>query len=83
LSLQRYGQSGTTPLNDLSYTYIGNKLSSINDLSGGGTSTFSYDANGNTTSHGQRGLQLSYNFINLPSVVSGTSWVVGLWGEDV
>ena len=24
------------------------------------------------TSHGQRGLQLSYNFINLPSVVSGT-----------
>ena len=24
------------------------------------------------TSHGQRGLQLLYNFINLPSVMSGT-----------
>ena len=35
------------------------------------------------TSHGQRGLQLSYNIINLPSVVSGASWIVGLWGEDV
>ena len=72
VTLKRYAQSGTTPQNNLSYTYIGNKLSSINDLSGGGTSTFSYDANGNMTSHGQRGLQLSYNFINLPSVVSGT-----------
>ncbi|MBO4230194.1 MAG: hypothetical protein J5886_00800 [Bacteroidales bacterium] len=42
----------------------------------GGSFTYSYDAMGNQTSDGRKGLQISYNILNLPcgvtSAISGS-----------
>ncbi|MGG7666647.1 DUF6443 domain-containing protein [Dyadobacter sp. BHUBP1] len=63
-------------VDNLTYTYSGNRLSSINDASGNakgiksGSSAFGYDANGNITSDGNNGALLTYNFLNLPKTVT-------------
>ncbi len=80
LSLQRNGKNalglkGT--IDNLAYTYEGNKLTSVTDdsqdyagypdVSG---NTISYDDNGNMTDHADKGiLQIDYNFLNLPTYI--------------
>ncbi|MCQ9635584.1 DUF6443 domain-containing protein [Chryseobacterium sp. WG23] len=68
---------GTIVMDNLSYTYTGNKLITVNDTSGnnGGYPSSSgnpitYDNNGNMTSHVDKGmLQIDYNFLNLPDYI--------------
>ena len=72
-ALKRYGNTGLE--NDLTYTLSGNRMTGLYD---GGTNTgnfaYSYDAMGNMTSDGRKGLQISYNILNLPcGVTSATS----------
>ena len=45
------------------YQYIGNKLMQMNGA------TYTYDANGNIVIDGRRGLDLSWNHLNLPSSI--------------
>lgn len=63
LSLKRYGTNVAAPQDNLAYTYEGNKLMQLNG------STYQYDANGNMTHDGRRGLDLSWNHLNLPSSI--------------
>ncbi|MDR6160276.1 RHS repeat-associated protein [Chryseobacterium sp. SLBN-27] len=72
-------------MDDLTYSYDGNKLSYIeesgsgNALSGyplgiGQGQTINYDANGNMVSHLDKGItSISYNFLNLPVTIKNTS----------
>lgn len=71
-SLQRNNASGAS-LHALNYTYgatnNGNAISQIkfnNALSG----TYVYDENGNMTTDGHRGITVTYNALDLPSVIS-------------
>ncbi|MCF0073694.1 DUF6443 domain-containing protein [Dyadobacter sp. CY261] len=65
-----------TAIDNLTYTYLGNRLSAINDGSGSnlgvksGGSSYGYDGNGNMTSDGNRGATLAYNYLNLPKTVT-------------
>jgi RHS repeat-associated protein len=67
---------GGAVLDNLTYTYLGNRLSAVNDASGsnsgvkGGSSNFTYDGNGNMTVDGNRGATLTYNYLNLPKTVT-------------
>jgi hypothetical protein len=64
-ALKRYGDTGLD--NDLSFTLTGNRMTGISDAgTPGGSFTYSYDAMGNQTSDGRKGLQISYNVLNLP-----------------
>lgn len=49
--------------------YDGNRLTAI---SGFTNSSYGYDANGNLLSDSQKGISVSYNYLNLPKTVSGT-----------
>jgi len=71
-------------MDSLSYIYPANsnKLLSVTDHSGNiagfkdGTNSgydYDYDANGNLTTDYNKGLTISYNYLNLPSSVSNTS----------
>ncbi|SEJ26030.1 RHS repeat-associated core domain-containing protein [Dyadobacter koreensis] len=57
------------------YTGTGNKLFSISDNSGNdtgvknGTYSYTYDANGNMLTDGNRGAVITYNYLNLPRTV--------------
>ena len=66
-ALKRYGASGLE--NDLSFTHTGNRMTALVDAaatgSAAGTKAFSYDANGNLVSDGRKGLQMSWNLLNL------------------
>lgn len=58
----------------LSYTYSGNRLTS---LTKDGTSySYAYDSNGNTTTDGLRGMSIAYNYLNLPKTVTKGSDVL-------
>ncbi|MCE6987851.1 DUF6443 domain-containing protein [Dyadobacter sp. CY323] len=63
-------------VDNLTYAYIGNQLSAVTDASGNNTgvksgiNSYSYDANGNVTSDGNRGAVLTYNYLNLPKTVT-------------
>lgn len=65
-----------TAVDNLTYTYLGNRLSSVNDGSGSnlgvknGASIYGYDGNGNMTADGNRGATLTYNYLNLPKTVT-------------
>lgn len=60
-TLNRDGASGN-------YSYTGNRLNSI---SGGlATGAYAYDANGNATTDGRKGVTLSYNLLNLPTTAT-------------
>ncbi|MBQ2922332.1 MAG: RHS repeat-associated core domain-containing protein [Tyzzerella sp.] len=75
-TLKRYAASEATPEDDYQYIYTGNKLMQITgtennaDIS---NALYVYDQNGNMTSDGLKNLQISYNFLNLPSVVNQSS----------
>ncbi|WP_265427794.1 DUF6443 domain-containing protein [Chryseobacterium sp. YIM B08800] len=67
-------QTTSLTIDDLTYIYDGNRLSSISDAaqnySGypGGGGTITYDLNGNMNKHPDKGLtKIDYNFLNLPN----------------
>ncbi|MBO9693373.1 DUF6443 domain-containing protein [Chryseobacterium sp.] len=68
---------GAVVMDNLGYTYTGNRLNTVTDTSGnyGGYpdssgNPISYDSNGNMTSHIDRGiLQIDYNYFNLPNYI--------------
>ena len=72
-ALKRYGDTGLE--NNLTFTRSGNRMTALSDAgSPGGTITFAYDALGNMTQDGRKGLVFSYNVLNLPrGVVTSTS----------
>ncbi len=71
--------SAGSAVDHLTYSYTGNRLSSLTDASGnhsgvkGGTSSYGYDANGNMITDGNRGATLTYNYLNLPQTVTAGS----------
>ncbi|MBR4094552.1 MAG: RHS repeat protein, partial [Bacteroidales bacterium] len=72
-TLSRYSASAGTPQDSYTYTYEGNRLVSITGTNDNATiadATYTYDSNGNKTKDGLKNLQISYNFLNLPSVVT-------------
>ncbi len=64
LTLKRYATNVAAPQDNLAYIYEGNKLMQLNNA------TYQYDANGNMTRDGRRGLDLSWNHLNLPATIS-------------
>ena len=75
-TLKRYVASEATPEDDYQYIYTGNKLTQIAGTDNNATisdATYTYDSNGNLTHDGLKNLQISYNFLNLPSVVNQAS----------
>lgn len=69
---------GTTPeaIDNLRYTYSGNKLQSVNDITQNysgyptGGNAFDYDGSGNMISHVDKGItSIKYNFLNLPDEI--------------
>ncbi|MBQ7640465.1 MAG: RHS repeat-associated core domain-containing protein, partial [Bacteroidales bacterium] len=63
-SLTRYDNSATPVATTLSYSYTGNRLSSI------GSASYAHDVNGNMTTDGRRGFSLTYNLLGNPVSVS-------------
>ncbi len=66
----------STKIDDLTYNYSGNKVTSITDASGniagyeGGGGQIEYDLNGNMTQMPDKGItNISYNFLNLPVTI--------------
>ncbi|WAC14694.1 DUF6443 domain-containing protein [Dyadobacter pollutisoli] len=63
-------------VDNLTYTYLGNRLSAVGDASGNntgvksGNSNYLYDADGNMLTDGNRGATLTYNYLNLPKTVT-------------
>ncbi|WP_336733958.1 RHS repeat domain-containing protein, partial [Chryseobacterium sp. VD8] len=87
LSLQRFtkGSAGTAlRIDDLTYTYTGNRLNSVKDGSTNYSgypdtsgAAMSYDANGNMKDHKDKGiLQIDYNFLNLPKYIKFNEYIV-------
>ncbi|QIY82518.1 RHS repeat-associated core domain-containing protein [Chryseobacterium sp. NEB161] len=80
IDLKRFSYSiGTTSslIDDLTYQYTGNRLTSIEDLSSdyngyeGGGNEIDYDANGNMTSMLDKGINnIAYNYLNLPNLMT-------------
>ena len=86
--LQRYGQTGASSyglVDNLTYTYNGNKITRVDDavtatsytggtnfINGASTSNeYVYDANGNLTKDLNKNItNIQYNLLNLPSVVT-------------
>ncbi|WP_089756440.1 DUF6443 domain-containing protein [Chryseobacterium soldanellicola] len=69
-------QTTASVIDDLTYVYTGNKLTSVSDTSQNpssyplGGNTISYDNNGNMTSHMDKEInEIDYNFLNLPSTI--------------
>ncbi|RMZ60374.1 RHS repeat-associated core domain-containing protein [Chryseobacterium nematophagum] len=70
----------TMQIDNLSYTYLGNRLTKVTDASQntdgypGGGSVIGYDNNGNMISHPDKGISsISYNFLNLTSEIKANS----------
>ncbi|WP_291872396.1 DUF6443 domain-containing protein [Chryseobacterium sp.] len=70
------GQTTSLMIDDLTYSYTGNRLQSVTDTSGNfngypiGGNIIGYDDNGNMISHKDKKInEISYNFQNLPSTV--------------
>ena len=86
--LQRYGQTGSSTfglVDNLTYTYNGNKITRVDDavtatsytggtnfVNGANTNNeYTYDANGNLTKDLNKGISnIQYNSLNLPSVLT-------------
>ena len=66
-SIVRYGSSGSIPVDDLTMSYSGNTLASVNN------SSYSYDSAGNLTYDPLRGLTISYNLLGQPYAISTSS----------
>jgi RHS repeat-associated protein len=87
MSVNRNGftDPGYEEIDDLEYTYYGNKLIAVDDNSGVGEGNdfddsgsiysttlvdeYIYDANGNLTHDANKGIDISYNHLNLPTIV--------------
>ncbi len=74
-----YGNS-TETIDQLHYSYDGNRLTSVDDESGnptgyeGGQSDISYDSNGNMTTMPDKSIEeIAYNYLNLPSSIRGNN----------
>lgn len=67
LSVQRTGGSGEN-LHELTYTYDGYRLLSVG-VNGTASASYRYDADGNMTFDGRRGLTIAYNTLNLPEEI--------------
>lgn len=67
LTLKRYGSSGSSPQDNYTYSYNGPLLTSV------GNSSFTHDANGNTTADGRVHMTYTNNVLNLPETVVGDS----------
>lgn len=65
LTLKRYSDDAVSE--DLKYGYAGGRLAKI------GTSSYVYDRCGNMIRDGRNNLDISYNFINLPSQIASRS----------
>lgn len=85
-TLKRYRNAqdiGQELIDDLSYSYTGNRLHSVTDNSGNylgypdtSGSAFTYDDNGNMTSHVDKGmLQIDHNYLNLPTHIKFNQFV--------
>ncbi|WP_294287207.1 DUF6443 domain-containing protein [uncultured Chryseobacterium sp.] len=86
-SLQRNRNAeyiGVELMDNLSYTYTGNRLNTVTDSSGNyfgypdtsGT-LIHYDINGNMADHEDKGLlEIKYNYLNLPNYVKFNEYVV-------
>ena len=64
------GNTSAALINNMTYAYQGNRLTSVNDVipNFGGYigGTIIYDANGNMTDNPDKGMKITYNFLNLP-----------------
>ena len=71
VTLQRFGSSASTVEDNLIYGYTGNRLTALTGSSQGAelNASYSYDAGGNMLYDGRRGLEISYNILNLPAKV--------------
>uniref|UniRef100_UPI003F719072 RHS repeat-associated core domain-containing protein n=1 Tax=Dyadobacter bucti TaxID=2572203 RepID=UPI003F719072 len=73
-TLVRNGTAGT--IDNLAYSYTGNRLSALSDGSGSGlgvkagVSGYGYDGNGNMLTDGNRGAAITYNSLDLPKTVT-------------
>jgi RHS repeat-associated protein len=79
---RRSSDTDIVVFDSLSYTYDGNRLKNVSDAISGqndlkdfpgggfqGAETFFYDANGNMNSDNVRGIQLTYNHMNMPTTI--------------
>jgi RHS repeat-associated protein len=73
LTLERYGTSATTAVDDFAYEYEGNRLSTLNTADNSSGYSYSYDANGNMTTDGLNSLDFNYNYLNLLGEVRDSS----------
>ncbi|GAE66940.1 hypothetical protein CIN01S_20_00660 [Chryseobacterium indologenes NBRC 14944] len=77
LKRNRFVQNlGVQLMDNLSYTYTGNRLNTVTDASGNyggypiGGNTIKYDANGNMINHLDKGISsIKYNYLNLPNYI--------------
>ncbi|RLJ75116.1 DUF6443 domain-containing protein [Pedobacter alluvionis] len=75
---------GAQQIDDLTYTYTGNRLNTVIDSSGNymgypdsSGNPITYDENANMKSHVDKSiLQLNYNFLNLPNYIKFNEYVV-------
>ena len=73
-ALRRYGASASTAEDDFAFNVTDNRISSLTNTgtSGSGVTytSYTYDANGNTTHDGRTGQDLAWNELNLIAGVS-------------
>ena len=66
------GNTSAALINNMAYTYQGNRLTSVNDIipnfSGYIGGAITYDSNGNMIENTDKGIKITYNFLNLPSL---------------
>ncbi|MEI3791441.1 MULTISPECIES: DUF6443 domain-containing protein [unclassified Chryseobacterium] len=85
-SLQRNRKAeyiGVQLMDNLSYSYIGNRLNSVTDLSSNyfgypdtSGNTMTYDENGNMKDHIDKGfLEIKYNYLNLPNYIKFAKYI--------
>ena len=76
-ALRRYGASASAAEDDFAFNVTDNRISSLTNTgtngSGATYTSYTYDANGNTTHDGRTGQDLAWNELNLISGVSTTS----------
>jgi RHS repeat-associated protein len=76
-SLTRKNSSGDL-LHNFSYAYNGNKLTQIN-----GSNYYAYDANGNMSYDGRKGISVAYNVLSLPQKISkGSQSISYIYSAD-
>jgi len=66
------GNTSAALINNMTYIYQGNRLTSVSDIipNFGGYigGAITYDSNGNMTENTDKGMKITYNFLNLPSL---------------